>query len=562
MRPARKSALVVGVLTVWLGAVGFVGYNHTNLGSDLAELVNNPVRVLHGEAPYRDFWLVHPPGEVYFPAAVYRLGFGVNAVLLLNVFISVLAGLAAFWLGRMLTGSDVEGALAAVLVFFAGEPAHYAGYSYLHLYLLLLLVAALFLADYLQSHRRVTLFFAGAAVGVAFLFRSYLTGAAAAAMLATVAVEARHRHCPWGAAVGLLAICGSACLVALVGALPWLAESLPEMWHAIVIDSVAHAVTCRTIYGHSVINSWRVVLDCLGQLRDEPSRPGHYFWTAVEASEFLKRGGMHVLPFLLIPVWFCRGRLRPASSDRSHWMLLFLLLWGGLTFIRPLTRGADPAQLSQATTPLYLALVVVVRPLIAHWRETKSFAAGAAAFSVLAATVGIGQAAISVTLTQLETLRHSAHTVRAPCGSVIFSSRKRADELRGLLAAVLENTSEQDHVFVIPWQAPAIYALTRRFNPTYYDSTIDLFYRPDEEKQRRVCAALLKKNTKLIIARADMPGPGWDEVHWVSELPLVNAFIEDHFERIADIGRFSVWRPRQESVRTGSAAENADAPGP
>src|SRR5262245_35917488 len=303
MRPACKTGLVVGALTVWLGAVGFAGYNRTNLGDDLAELVNNPVRVLHGEAPYRDFWLVHPPGEVYLPAAIYRLGFGVNAVLLLNVFISVLVGLAAFWLGRILSDSDVEGALAAVLVFFTGVPGQYRGFSYLHLYLLLLLVAAILLAEYLQSHRRATLFFAGAAIGFAFLFRTYVTGAAAVAMSVALAVEARRRNCPWGTAVGLLAICGSGCLAALAGTLPWLAGSLPEMWHATLVDSVAHAVTRQSGYGHSVIDSWRILADCLGHLREEPSRPAHYFWTAVEASEFLKRGSMHVLPLLLIPIW-------------------------------------------------------------------------------------------------------------------------------------------------------------------------------------------------------------------------------------------------------------------
>jgi hypothetical protein len=243
-------------------------------------------------------------------------------------------------------------------------------------------------------------------------------------------------------------------------------------------------------------------------------------------------------------------------------MLLFLLLWGGITFIRPLTRGANPPQLSQATTPLFLALILVLRPLIVRWRETRSIAAGVAACSAIAVAVGIGQAAISVTMKQLVIQRHPADTVRAPYGTVVFGDWTRAEELRGLLAVVLENTAEQDHIFVIPWEAPAIYALTRRHNPTYYDSTIDLFYRPDEQNQRRVCAALMEKNTKLIIGRADMPGPGWDKMEWESELPLVNAFVEDHFERIGDVGRFSVWRPRRGPVRTGSAAENADGPGP
>jgi hypothetical protein len=543
-------------------AAGFAGYNRENLSDDLAEFVNNPVRVLHGEVPYRDFWLLHPPGEVFVPAAIYQLGFGVNAVLAFNVVISVFVGLAAFWLGRMLSGSNIEGTLAAVLVFFAGEPAEYVGHAYLHFYFLWLLLAAIALAEYLQSHRRASLFFAGAAVGLAFLFRSYLTGAAAAALSATVVLEARSRNCPWSGVIGRLAICGSGCLAALAGALPWLLEPLPHMWQAVVVDSVAHAVTRRVAYGHSIAEAWVEFKEALEQLSNTPGRPGAYFWTAVEASELLKTGWLHVLPFLALPIWVCRARPQPATRGRSDWMLFFLLLWGSLTFIRPLTRGAHPDQLSQATSPLFLALIVVLRSLVARWRATKSIAIGFAACLLIATAVGVGQAAVSATMKQFALRRRSADSVGAPYGTVVFTRPWQANELRELLEVVLENTSESDRIFVIPWQAPAIYALTRRHNSTYYDSTIDLFYRPDEERQRRVCAALLENDTRLIVARADMPGPGWDEITWKSQLPLVNDFIEDRFERIQDAGRFSVWRPRRQPLRTGSAAENADAPGP
>ena len=109
---------------------------------------------------------------------------------------------------------------------------------------------------------------------------------------------------------------------------------------------------------------------------------------------------------------------------------------------------------------------------------------------------------------------------------------------------MLENTTEEDHVFVIPWSAPAIYALTRRRNPTYYDSTIDLFYRPSEEKQRQVCEALLAKEARLIIGRADLPGAGWDSIGKQTRLPLIDDCIAEHYERFSESGRFCVYRRR------------------
>jgi len=209
MPGAWKTSLIVVVLAAWFSIAGFVGYDRCELDDDLGEYVNNPVRVLCGEKPYRDFWLLHPPGEVYLPAAVYRLGFNVNAVLLVNAGISVLVGLVAFLVGRSVSGSDLEGLLAALLVFFAGVPAEYVGYVYLHVYLLFLLGTAGLLAAYFRTRRLLSLFFAGMLVGCAFFFRTYLTGAAALALLATVLLESRSRNCTWRESAGVLAICGS-----------------------------------------------------------------------------------------------------------------------------------------------------------------------------------------------------------------------------------------------------------------------------------------------------------------------------------------------------------------
>jgi hypothetical protein len=562
MRPARKTAVFVLLLTAWLSTIGLISYKSANLSDDLAEHVNNPVRVLHGDMPYRDFWLIHPPGEVFLPAAVYKIGCGVNAVLLLNVSISVLVGLASFWVGQMISGSSVEGALAAILVFFAGVPAEYVGYSYLHLYLLLLLVAAGLMWRYLQNHRRRTLFLAGAAIGFAFLFRLYLTGAAAAALSAIVILEARSRNRPMRETAQFLGMFGCGCLPVVAGATLWLSASVPTMWHAVVVDSLSHAVTRRAVYGHAIIDSWGELNECFDALRQNPLRVGAYLSAAFGFSDLLKSGCMHVLPFLVILLWRRRRRMPAAPLDPPDWMLMYFLLWGGLTFIRPLTRGAPPAQLSQAVTPLYFALVFIVRPLLTRWREANTFGTGAIAWSAIVAIAAVGQVSASITIRQLLTLRYDSYTVSAPYGSVAFNDRQQADELQGLLAAVLGTTDENDHIFVIPWSAPALYALTRRVNPTYYDSTIDLFYRPAEEKQRRVCAMLLKQHAELIIARSDMPGPAWDNIGSASQLSLINDFVEEHFERFSDSGRFSVWRRRKEPVRTGSAAENTDGLGP
>lgn len=39
-------------------------HNLRTAEGDLAEYLNNPLRVINGELPYRDFWLLFPPGVV------------------------------------------------------------------------------------------------------------------------------------------------------------------------------------------------------------------------------------------------------------------------------------------------------------------------------------------------------------------------------------------------------------------------------------------------------------------------------------------------------------------
>jgi len=561
MHSAAKTPLLVGMLVAWFTAAGVLGYDRVDLADDLAEFVNNPVRLLHGELPYRDFWLLHPPGEVFLPAAVYRLGYGVNAVLVLNVGISVLAGLTAFWVGRMMSGRELDGALVAILVYFAGVPAEYIGYVYLHAYLVCLLAAAGMLGQYFKGHRRRYLFFAGMAVGFGFLFRSYLTGAAAVALLATVLLEARRRQLAWSGAVGLMAVYSSGILLVLAGMSLWLFDLLPGMWHAVVIDSISHAARRRLAYGHYVVESWTDFVTLIDACVHVPTSASAIFYLAVGGSDLVKTVTMHVAPFLAITFWWYHRRRGPAIPEPGEWMVLFFLLWGSLTLIRPLTRGGHSQQLSQAVTPLFFVLVFLLRPIWGHWRATKTFGAGLVAWAALAALVGVAHRAVTVSMQQaVVTIRHKSHSVAAPYGTLAFNDQKRAAELQGLIAAVLENAAEEDHVFVIPWNAPAIYALTRRRNPTYYDSTIDLLYRPSDEKQRQVCDALLAKETRLIIGTVELRGAGWDPINKRERLPLIDACIEKHYERFRESGRFCVYRRR--AAKTGSAAESIDGPDP
>lgn len=541
-----RAAVVALLLTAWLAGVSLCRYDHAPLEDDLAEYVNSPVRLLRGELPYRDFWLLHPPGEVLLPAAIYALGGGVNAVLLSGVAISVAIGLTSFIVAWRISGSLLTAGCGAILVFFAGVPANYVGYVYGHAYLLCLLVAAGFFHEYLRTQRQRWLFAAGVSIGVASCFRFYLAGAAAAALLATVVLEARQRRCGGGEMIRLsLVMCGGILLAPTALSL-WFGETAAEMWRTVALDSVVHATTLRPYYGHYLVNMWPEVAVRIPRMWEHAHVWRHHTEAVLFTSLFAAAVAAHVLPFLAAGLWLFQRRNRHQDEfGPADWMSLFFLLWGGLVFIRGFSRGGIPQHLSQATTPLFFVLVLLWPALASRWRDARSFGVAFALGGSLLVLTGLAQRAPVYTLLQIDGCRTETFRVTAPFGSVACLEPQRAEELQGLIDAVLETTSPDEGFAALPYETPALYALTRRRNSTAYDSLIDVMYDPSDAKQQRVCRGLLSPMTRLVIHR-----PGWnfcgDPAFGTVEetCPLIGACVQDHFEPFRTVGVYTLYRRR------------------
>jgi hypothetical protein len=539
------------VLTAWFFAVGISHSRWVPLVGDLAEYVNNPVRLLNGELPYRDFWLLHPPGEVLLPGAIYALGFGVNIMLLVTLAINVLVGLAAYFVVRRLARSNGEAVLGGVVVFFAGVPYDYGGFVCLQAYFLCLLGAAGFLIRHLQWHDRRSLFCAGLAVGLGAVFKFYLAGAAAAALCAAVWMEMRRRGCGLKESARLMGIYIAGALVAPIATTACFADLWPNLWYAIGVDSVSHATVLRPVYGHKLAEFWADAVPFLRDLRHDP-----FGWTpdgVTRLSRLVEMATVHVVPFLAGGLYWYSRRKGIVPRDLSHEGLLFFLLWGGLTFIRGFVRGGNTTALIQSATPLYLVLILLLRPLLKCARASRTVGASLAAASAVAALIGLGQWAVVLTVNEGLAFGRPGHRVVAPYGTLVFADPNQAAEIQSLIGAVVENTAEGDYVFVTPWNAPPLYALTRRRNPTYYDSLIDLTHRPSELKQRKVCEALLAHETRLVVHR-----PGWatGSNSFERACPLMDECLRENFEPFRQAGPFSVWR-RKKTKDSANAANNA-----
>ncbi|MBM3703049.1 MAG: hypothetical protein FJW63_08720, partial [Actinobacteria bacterium] len=151
-------------------------YKYVFPGGDMGELVNNAFRVYKGELPYRDFWLLFTPGEVFLPALIYKI-FGVNINILFIFFniVSAFIGFTTFYLGRLILKDNFFSTILALLIFFNGITANYQGFSYIHIYFLFLLIATMFLSKFIEIKKTYLLFLSGIFVGISVFFRLYET---------------------------------------------------------------------------------------------------------------------------------------------------------------------------------------------------------------------------------------------------------------------------------------------------------------------------------------------------------------------------------------------------
>ncbi|MBI4232157.1 hypothetical protein HY605_02900 [Candidatus Peregrinibacteria bacterium] len=485
---------VAAFLFVLFGVFAFLTYNYTGAYGDLAEYLNNPLRVLNGELPYRDFWLLFPPGEVMLPAFLYRI-FGLNV----NVLLSALAlihgfiGMLAFLAGKKLFDDNLKAVLLAVLMFFLGVN---------HVYILPLLLALMFFAD-----RRN--FWVGVFVGLAFYFRFFVGGAAAAAFFLSILLRDRLKG-------ALLYSLGGFLAVLLVYA-P-LYGIWPDIWQAVVWDSLQHGTSMNLPYfveAGARLHDFKVSLGN-GNVFDILYQFGRAGVTVL----------LYLLPFLVgtMSVFYLSGK----GSNKLRGMVFFFFMWMFFAFFKALGRS-DISHLVHALTPALFLLV---------------FFLGVKGFRLLSSAL-IALLLIQVLLnlwSQIKLLTEPSYEVSTEYGSLKLDDKEEAEALKNVLDTILAETDEGDYIFVDFWDASPIYALTNRMNPTYYDSLIDFVARPLDEKQEKLCADLLEFKPKFVVHNAQWMFDGKEEFKFENAAPILVECVEENFELVGEWDDYSLYK--------------------
>lgn len=511
-------------------------YNCTSARGDLGEYINNPVRIMYGDLPYRDFWLLFPPGEVFFPFFIYKLfGVNVNFVLLFSLIVSIFVVISSFFLGRLIFKNNFFALLVAILVFFNGILTLYIGPTYIHIHLLLLFLSAFFFVRYLERNNIKELFLAGILIGLAFFFKLEVVCSALVAFSLILIIYSNFNKKPFNYYIKSLAIFFIGILLVLSFIFIAFIEIWPIMLKAIAIESVSHAISATKYSSTSIelIVYWNYFFGAIEKIIES----GDVFYLIkafYRLTKLVNVAFSYLLPFLLISIslWYFWSK---KLKNYEKIIVLFFLLWGILTLPKALT--LDMSHLTPSLTPLFFLLVFFFQKSSKYDNKILKYGLFFVILILLTSVpLFLGKIVVCLKICSFE--------VSAPGGTLLFFNELEAKEVNEVIHFVNKNTDEGDYIFVVGWEAPPFYALTNRRNPTYYDSLIDVEARPSEEKEKNICNNLLKKNVKLIIYYASFESDK-KEFTTLNSLPILQTCIKDNFELVKKQEYCQIYLPRK-----------------
>lgn len=538
--PSRRAVLRAVSVVLLGGAVAAV-YVVTGLTRpinfhDEGFAVYAAARVLEGEVPYRDFWTVHPPGQWYTLAAVFKLfGFSLLAERIWDALVRVAFLFTLYAFACRLTSPRVALVPGVVMFVYLGATPFY-GYMMFPA-LLLSMLSGLLLLAHARDPRVRWLVGAGLCVGLTALYRHDVAFYAAAAGGATLVARTLVGRSGAGAVIRALApFAGGVAAIALPAA-------------AILLSAVPAGV----LWEHLFVYPARLA-------RSLRSLPLPALWinplTALQGRESLREYLMRALD-AWIPVYFpliadflggavsaallvraARGR----DPGLSGWGMLWLTLFGGLLYLQALSR-ADAIHLM----PTSVAAIVLLTAMTSWgWRafgRAPMLAAMCASLPLLS---------ISIFWTPLvDTIERTYRGWPPDCSRPLARARcmpLRADEA-AIAQLVQSLVPPGERIFVGHGQHDRIfitdmlfYFIAGRDSATRYFS-LEPGVATTAPVQKEIVQELQRHHVRIIVLFAPrQPFFEPNESGRSSGVTVLDDYIRSAYEKAWVAGEYSVWK--------------------
>lgn len=457
------------------------------LRGDASRSINDSIRFFHGELPYRDFWYFFPPGELILSRTIYTI-FGLNVTYptFLSLVIATLVGLVSYLLSRLVYKVNSWAIITSVIIFFNGISILQGNFTF-QTHFLLLLIAAIFIFRYREKYSLLNIFFAGLFVGLSVIFRIYESGAAVLAFLITIYLIERKQGKKFRHFLKSFTFFIATILTVLIIIFylerGWITRVWPLMLRETLIGGISQAFSINLPYFSDSERFFRRIFIDIYQKNTTS--------IIFNLAMFSYISFLYLLPFLIVVgCIYYLFKLKVSKIDKLNVSLF--LFWGIFTFPKVLSR-ADVAHLSYALNPmLFLPIFFVVKSL-----KTDIFIRKVKVLFTCIILV-LFFPAIFLTSQTVYNFLSPKYYVTAKYGSLSLTDKSEVNDLNQVIDFIEKSSNEEEYLFVTPWFAPPLNALTGRRIPTFYDS-LSLVNEPSIKKQSEICEELLSYKTKIII---------------------------------------------------------------
>ncbi|MDQ1265817.1 MAG: hypothetical protein QG635_969 [Bacteroidota bacterium] len=528
----NPAIIAIAILMIFL-ITGWLSARISVIACDMSEFLNNPVRILYGDLPYRDFWLLFSPGEVYIPAIIYKLfGINIDKLMFSMVLASALTGLLAFYLGRLILKNNAISALFSFLLFFHSVILNYESPAYIHLYLTFLLLSSFFVIKYIISAKKSAVFIAGFFGGCALFFRIYEVGAALFGIFSAFVIYQIITKKSFKDTAYIILIGISGLIIAPILTLIAFYSIAPKMLSEIVIQSVSNGTSMNLPLLHNLFRLFEELSKDFQQISD-----GNVL---VSTFKFIMRLILIIPTLVQIFLVFIGSfilviylRTKPDKMELS--IVLVLFLWGLISFPKGLGRS-DVAHFAPSVAPMALSILLIYK----YNKKSADNKLIKLVTLVILFLLVIKFAQPYYRL--LNTKWQPLYTVKIEKGTIHHKNHDYLVGIDSTLNFISKNTQPGDYIFVTPWDAPPFYALTERRNPTYYDSMNDPVVQPAIVKELGIIKDLTQTRTKYIIHKPDWGYDDNPKQVFFRACPLLQRFIDSNYTLVKEYNIFGIYQ--------------------
>ena len=479
------------------------------------------MRLHEGGALYRDTFFAFPPGHLLAAWVAYAIDPpGVIVARLVYAAFNVALCAALYVLGRRLMPAPFA-LLAAALLAVASPRGHLAHYLFGYRYLVFSVLTLLLFGRRLRTGNPLWMLPAGVCAGIALCFR--LTPAFAVSCAVAIAAASADRN--WRSWLRDGGWYGAGLLAAIAPFVVWFA-----------IDP-----------GVDVI--WREVITRVVGLQSAQSLPVPELalpaqWDRQQilrwfvAVQYRLYAALYVAyAATLLTLWIRSLRRR---APFPHALLLAVVVWGGLYFLRTLGRS-DESHLVSAIPPVCLLLAhALSKGLAAVPRLADPTTRGRAETAIVVVALGAWIFLLGSDL-YLDPARRGRHPLHALNGSVAISSRSKALDIDRVVTALRQSTRPGEHVLNLS-PSPLFHVLAERSGPGYFDVLMPGTFL--DEGEERELLAHLEQSPPAAVIWPEHPFDGMPSRSIRRTAPHLARWVEERYEGRGPRRRWMLMFPR------------------